>query len=170
MPIDQTSIAQHLDLSTRQTREVLQRLNLDAKTHTLDQIRTAYIRDLREKAAGRTGSKRDAIDDGRLREVLAKAVMLELEFAQKSGQLVPVEAQEQYLARLATECRTTFTGAIERLAAAIESQHGIALDADLIHETTTAALRAIADYHHKLAADDGEAGDQMGATERNQHD
>ncbi|SDR38632.1 hypothetical protein SAMN04490186_5887 [Pseudomonas grimontii] len=51
----QLEIAEHLDMSERAARDVLKRLNLDWQAVSLADIRTAYIRDLREKAAGRGG-------------------------------------------------------------------------------------------------------------------
>lgn len=44
-------VAQHLDLSTRQIRE-LQSAGVFSKGATLDEARLAYIRRLREQAAG----------------------------------------------------------------------------------------------------------------------
>jgi hypothetical protein len=48
-------VAQHLDLSTRQIRE-LQSTGVPSKGATLDEARLAYIRQLREQAARRAAT------------------------------------------------------------------------------------------------------------------
>jgi phage terminase Nu1 subunit (DNA packaging protein) len=49
----QQEIAAHLDMSDRNLRDVLERLDLDHKEAPLSKIRVGYIRQLREQAAGR---------------------------------------------------------------------------------------------------------------------
>lgn len=53
--LTQEAIAKHLDLSDRSVREFLTVANMDHKVSTLAEIRIAYIRRLREMAAGRAG-------------------------------------------------------------------------------------------------------------------
>lgn len=48
----QREVADHLDMSERNARDVLKALDLDWQTASLDEIRTAYIRDLRGKPLG----------------------------------------------------------------------------------------------------------------------
>lgn len=52
----QQEIAAHLDMSERNLRDVLQAVGLDHKQVPLSTIRIAYIRKLREEAAGRGGN------------------------------------------------------------------------------------------------------------------
>jgi phage terminase Nu1 subunit (DNA packaging protein) len=53
--LTQVEIAAHLDISDRRLRELLVELHLDHKRNSLSEIRVAYIRRLREEAAGRQG-------------------------------------------------------------------------------------------------------------------
>ena len=52
----QSEIAEHLDMSDRNLRDVLKMLDLDHKQASLSTIRVGYIRRLREQAAGRAGA------------------------------------------------------------------------------------------------------------------
>ena len=49
----QLEIAAHLDLSDRSVREFMSKTGMDNRTCTIDEFRVAYIRNLREQAAGR---------------------------------------------------------------------------------------------------------------------
>jgi RecB family endonuclease NucS len=53
--VDQAFVARHLDMSERNLRDVLRGLGIDWPVDSIDSVRVAYIRDLREKAAGRGG-------------------------------------------------------------------------------------------------------------------
>lgn len=78
----QIEIAQHLDLSTRQIRE-LQSAGVFSKSATLDEARLAYIRRLREQAAGRAAT--NGLD---LASERARLARLEAELAAKRGDMV----------------------------------------------------------------------------------
>lgn len=53
--LNQQQVAEYLDMSDRNVRELLNKLNMHNRTHNIDAIRIAYIRHLREQAAGRSG-------------------------------------------------------------------------------------------------------------------
>lgn len=69
----QAEIADHLDMSDRNLRDVLQELNLDHKQVSLSVLRVAYIRRLREQAAGRMGNEAGGLDLVQERAALARA-------------------------------------------------------------------------------------------------
>lgn len=83
----QTEIAQHLDLSTRQIRE-LQAAGVFPKGTTLDEARYAYIRRLREQAAGRSATNGLDLASERARLAKAQADKLEIELTAKRGDLI----------------------------------------------------------------------------------
>ena len=87
--LTQEQVAQHLDMSVRNCREVLKTLGIDWADSTLDEIRTAYIRDLREKAAGRGGSQVEQLNSARIEESTVKAANGRLAYHEKLGTLVP---------------------------------------------------------------------------------
>lgn len=87
----QSEIAAHLDLSDRSIRELQTKLNLSSN-YTLDEIRIAYIRNLREQAAGRASA------DGELDLVQERAglareqrISMELKNAITRKEYAPVE-------------------------------------------------------------------------------
>lgn len=83
----QIEIAQHLDLSTRQIRE-LQSAGVFTKGATLDEARLAYIRRLREQAAGRAATNGLDLISERARLAKMQADKLEIELAAKRGDLI----------------------------------------------------------------------------------
>ena len=68
----QSEIAEHLDMSDRNLRDLLQMLDLDHKQASLSAIRVGYIRRLREQAAGRVGSEDGGLDLVQERAALAR--------------------------------------------------------------------------------------------------
>ena len=68
----QAEIAEHLDMSDRNLRDVLQALDLDHKQVSLSALRIAYIRRLRDQAAGRLGEGAGGLDLVQERAALAR--------------------------------------------------------------------------------------------------
>ena len=142
----QVEIASHLDMSERNARDVLTALQIDWRESTITKIRIAYIRDLREKAAGRGGEDQEILTRARFRDANASAQLKELQFHKEVGDLVPVSEIEPMLESWAVTARSETTHAVEKIIAAIQSQHGIEVEQDLIDEQLGAAFTAIADY------------------------
>jgi phage terminase Nu1 subunit (DNA packaging protein) len=96
----QTEIAEHLDTSDRTVRELQDKLGINCKTNTVDEIRIAYIRHLREQAAGRatTGD----LDLATERAALAREqrIRIEMQNAVTRREFGPVEAIEFSLTEL----------------------------------------------------------------------
>jgi phage terminase Nu1 subunit (DNA packaging protein) len=68
----QQEIAEHLDMSDRNLRDLLQSVGLDHKQAAMSEIRVAYIRRLREQAAGRMGGEMGGLDLVQERAALAR--------------------------------------------------------------------------------------------------
>lgn len=68
----QMEIAEHLDMSDRNLRDLLQSLNMDHKQVSLSALRVAYIRRLRDQAAGRLGAETGGLDLVQERAALAR--------------------------------------------------------------------------------------------------
>jgi phage terminase Nu1 subunit (DNA packaging protein) len=95
-------IASHLDLSVRAVMDLLRRGVLpraERQQLSLEACRVSYIRHLREKAAGRGGTtlveERAALD-------ATKREMLELQIAEKRGDLVDADEYDRALVELST--------------------------------------------------------------------
>ncbi|WP_288129982.1 terminase small subunit [Accumulibacter sp.] len=99
MPLTQTEIGEHLAMSQAAAGDMLRRLGIDWNESTLDDIRVAYIRHLREIAAGRAGS--GDLDLASERAMLARSQRerIDLANAVTRRELAPVILIEQVLAR-----------------------------------------------------------------------
>lgn len=99
----QTDIAAHIDLSERALREFLDDAGIDHKLASLSEIRVAYIRRLREQAAGRAAV--GDLDLAGERAALAKAQRerIEMQNAVTRGELAPVVLIEEVLTKAASK-------------------------------------------------------------------
>lgn len=147
----QAELAKHLDMSERNLRDVLRALGLDHREATREAIRIAYIRDLRDKAAGRGGNEQASLAKSRIREAEANAQLKELQFHKEVGSLVPVADIEQLLDAWATAGRSELQNAMEKFATSMMSQHKILISQDQIDDAASPACRVIADYPHNFA-------------------
>ncbi len=146
----QVEIAQHLDLSERRVRDVLRELGIDHRGTDLVSIRVAYIRDLRNKAAGRGGGDQGELTRARIRESTANAVSKELANTKEAKKLVDVSEIEPALRNWAAQGGNAVMAAGERIIEAIESRHAIELDDDDVNSHLRTALRDIAGYPRQL--------------------
>ncbi len=103
MSLTQQKIADHLDLSQQAASQLLADLGIDWKTSTLNEIRVAYIRRLREQAAGRATV--GDLDLAGERAALAKAQRerIEMQNAVTRGELAPVVLIEEVLTKAASK-------------------------------------------------------------------
>jgi phage terminase Nu1 subunit (DNA packaging protein) len=90
----QNEIALHLDLSARSVRD-LQAAGLFRLGASLDEARTAYIRKLREEAAGRSTSNGLNLANERALLARAQTEKTELEIAVKKEELISLAEAER---------------------------------------------------------------------------
>ncbi len=95
----QAEIAAHLDMSERNLRDLLEQLGITHTKSTLAEIRIAYVRRLREQAAGRLGSE-GGLDLVQERAALAREQRLSIEIknALLRGEYAPVALLGEVLA------------------------------------------------------------------------
>lgn len=93
-------VAKHLDLGVSSVSHWFAKQGLDWRSMTIDQVRVAYIRSLREQAAGRSNVDGD-LDLVTERAALAKAQRerVELQNAVTRQELAPVSTVEEVLAK-----------------------------------------------------------------------
>jgi phage terminase Nu1 subunit (DNA packaging protein) len=101
--LSQQGIAKHLDLSQQAVSQLMSEMGIDWKTSTLNEIRVAYIRRLREQAAGRAAV--GDLDLAGERAALAKAQRerIEMQNAVTRGELAPVVLIEEVLTKAASK-------------------------------------------------------------------
>lgn len=95
----QTELAAHLDLSERSVRELLGELGVDHRQSTLAEIRVAYIRKLREIAAGRAAEGGLDLAAERARLAREHADKVAMQNAVTRSELAPKRLLSDVLAR-----------------------------------------------------------------------
>lgn len=163
--VTQVEIGQHLDMSERAVRDMLNQLEIDHRQASLDDIRVAYIRDMRAKAAGRGGDEQASLTAARTRQATADAQQKELQYYRELQHLVPVEELEPIIANWAATARSEVTFAVEKIVASIESQHGIEVDKQSIDDSLQPALRTIGSYPAGHGPDAEQGGGGVGAAD-----
>lgn len=165
----QREVAEHLDMSERNARDVLKTLGIDWTKSNLDAIRIAYIRDMREKAAGRGSSELMAKTMAQTREATASAQIKELQYLREVAAVVLVEELEPKLAAWAVLARSETLNALDKLIATIHGKYGITIEQAIIDELFGPAFNAIADYPQQLGSDVVTGGEQLAATATGAH-
>jgi len=158
------SIATHLDMTERNLRDVLKKINLNHRKTSVTEIRVGYIRHLRNQAAGRGGDHQKEAALAKIRESSATAQLKELDFYEKIKLLVPVEEIEPILDNWAVLARSEIKNAVDKIIANLESKHGIEIEQGLIDESLGSAFTAIGSYPRNISQDDVESGEEVGAT------
>ncbi len=159
--LTQATIAEHLDLSVRRVRMMLQDLDIDHQQSTLAEIRVRYIQDLREKAAGRGGN---AYMAAKQREAELKGDKLEIEKFERLKLLVPIAELEPILESWAVTSRSEIQNTVEKLIASIQSEHNLDIDKQLIDDALQTAFNALRDYPHRHVGDAYSSGREICST------
>lgn len=146
----QKEIAQHLDMSERNCRDVLKSLDIDWTESSLDQVRTAYIRDLREKAAGRGGSQVELLNAARIEESTVKSANGRLTYHEKLGTLVPTADAAFVLNEWASFANREYQGGFEKLAQELEATLKVSIDRSMVARVAGITVSRIGGYADKL--------------------
>jgi terminase small subunit / prophage DNA-packing protein len=155
----QAEIAEHLDISERSVRELLDEQELDHKQCSLSEIRVAYIRHLREVAAGRGGE--DGITLVKERALLAREMRIAkaMQNAERRGALAPVGVLEQVLASTGAKIGkilATIKGEIRRRFPQLTSSDLAAVDAIVAKAMAQAAGLSLSALQAEEEAERGE--------------
>lgn len=146
----QKEIAQHLDMSERNCRDVLKALDIDWTDCSLDEIRTAYIRDLREKAAGRGGSQVELLNAARIEESTVKSANGRLAYHEKLGTLVPTADATFALTDWASFANREYQGGFEKLIQELENVMKVSIDRTLVARIAGTTISRVGGYADKL--------------------
>lgn len=145
MPTQQ-QIADHLDLNQSEVSRHLEKLGIDWKTATMDEIRVAYLRHLRGVAAGHRSH--DGVDLTHER-VLTERVDRELKMltvAEKKGTLINVAQLEPELSQMVGAFRSELLSRDDKLKSELDALYGIEIDLSILNAHTFAALAQLARY------------------------
>lgn len=164
MALTQQDIADHLDLAQQNVSELMKKLDIDWKAATLDEVRVAYIRQLRAQAAGhRTEDGMDLVRE----RVMTERVDRELKqftLAEKKALLVNVEQLEPELMQMVGAFRTELMARDDKLKADLDVLHDIDVDIQVLNAYTVEALRHLARYDPGSSRPGEQAGRLDGAT------
>lgn len=141
----QQVIAEHLDLDQSTVSRIVGELGLDWATVSLDVVRVAYIRRLREQAAGRVETGPLAHERRRL--TAAKAARAEFELRELAGELVKRSDVERETFAVQRTLRDRVMGIPDRIAPIVAAE----ADAGRCHELLAAEVRlALTDVIERL--------------------
>ncbi len=145
--MNQVDIAEHLDISERQLRDVLSRLQLDHKVNSLEEIRLAYIRDLREKAAGRSPTtQRQKLDEAKTREAIASAQMKELDIFREHKLVLDRTQVRDAMDQWTIIAKSEYENSVDKIIALIEDQYEVSIDRESINGIVESTCRVIGDF------------------------
>lgn len=145
MPTQQ-EIAAHLDMNQSEVSRHMAKLDLDWKAASLDEIRVAYIQQLRAQASGhRSQDGLDLVKERVLTERVDRELKL-LEMAEKKGMLINVAQLEPELVAMVMAFRVELLSRDDKLAAELSALYGVTVDTALLNEHTYAALSQLARY------------------------
>ncbi|MCO8588906.1 MarR family transcriptional regulator [Burkholderia multivorans] len=145
MPTQQ-QIAEHLDLDQSAVSRFVDRARLDYKTASMDEIRVAYIRHLREVAAGRASETGiDLVAERAMTERVDREIKL-LTLAEKKGQLVNAAQLEQAYGLMVGAFQTELLSLADKLVQELHALYGVHVDVEWLNEHIYGCLEQLSEY------------------------
>jgi hypothetical protein len=124
-------------------------LGVDHRKNTIDEIRLAYIEDLREKAAGRNDAD---LGEARRQDTLASAHLKLIDIYEKHGQVIWAPQLIPLLDGLMEAVQSNIMTAATKIISGLESKHDIKIDDELILSSLRSALRNVESGGKELVA------------------
>lgn len=129
---------------------MLKGLGIDWTTADLDEIRIAYIRDLREKAAGRGSTQAELLAAARTEESTVKAANGRLAFHEKLRTLIPAADAANAINDWAAFANREYLSGVQKLVDEIESRAKVSIDRSMVTQIVGATVSRIGGYAEKL--------------------
>jgi hypothetical protein len=146
MALTQTEIAAHLDLDQSAVSRFFKQADFDWRTATLDEVRFAYIRQLRAQASGHVSSTGADLVSERVLTERVEREMKQLVLAEKKAQLINVAQLEPALMQMVGAWKTELLARDDKIKANLDQLYGINLDVQVLNDFTHAAFRHLARY------------------------
>jgi len=160
----QRDIAQHLDLSQPRVHQLMRSLGLeDYADRPLEQIRVAYIRNLRAQAAGHRSADGTDLTYERVLSERQQREINAVKLAQMTGALVPRNEVGPTWDSLVVAARTELLSLKDRVVAEIRTAHGIDIDPELVDCHVRRALERLARDEDDAAHDAPASDETVGA-------
>ncbi|WP_257827329.1 MarR family transcriptional regulator [Burkholderia glumae] len=145
MPTQQ-QIADHLDLDQSAVSRFVDKVRLDYRAVSIDEIRIAYIRHLREVAAGRSSETGiDLVAERAMTERVDREIKL-LTLAEKKGQLVNATQLEQAYGLMVGAFQTELLSLSDKLVQELHTLYGVEVDVEWLNEHIYGCLEQLSEY------------------------
>ncbi|WP_246637251.1 MarR family transcriptional regulator [Burkholderia catarinensis] len=145
MPTQQ-QIADHLDLDQSAVSRFVDKVRLDYRAVSIDEIRIAYIRHLREVAAGRSSETGiDLVAERAMTERVDREIKL-LTLAEKKGQLVNAAQLEQAYGLMVGAFQTELLSLSDKLVLELHTLYGVEVDVEWLNEHIYGCLEQLSEY------------------------
>ncbi len=157
--MNQQDIADHLDLSQGAVSQWMDRLGIDYRNASIDEIRVAYIRELREQAAGRLAAGDLDLAEERAKLARAQREKIEMQNAVTRRELAPAALIEEVLAKAGSRVAgilDTIPGMLKRRCAALTSADIDMVAVEIARARNIAAAVSLADLRDEAPAEDDE--------------
>jgi len=144
----QQEVAEHLDMTRQSASDMLQKLGISLRSTSLTEIRVAYIRRLREQAAGRFSDGPLDLMNERARLAKEQADRLELQNALTRKEVAPVALIEQVLAKAGTRVAgilDAIPGMIKRRSPSLSSSDLDCVSSEIVKARNMAAAISLRD-------------------------
>ena len=142
----QVQIAEHLDLAQKQVSEMVAKLGIDYRNASMDEVRIAYIRQLRAAASGHRSSNGDDLVAERVQTERVSRELMLLQLAEKRGRLVDVEQLAQAYSQMVGAFKTELLARDDKLKTELDALYGVNVDGELLNAHTRAALEQLSRY------------------------
>lgn len=152
----QRTIADHLDLSQQAVSQIMEEMEINWKSATLKQVRVAYIRRLREQAAGRAAAGDLDLAGERARLAKEQADRVAMQNAVTRGELAPVVLLEQVLAATAGKVAGIFDaipGMVRRRVPRLTREELDLIAAEIAKARNAVAAMSLEDLQREESAD-----------------
>ena len=154
--LSQQEIGDHLDMSQQAVSQLMGDLNIDWREADLSQIRVAYIRRLRERAAGRAAT--GDLDLATERALLAREQKdkIAMQNAVTRGELAPVALIEEVLTKAASKVAgalDAIPGMVRRRVPALTADAIDLIAGEIAKARNTVAVMSLADLDDPIDTD-----------------
>lgn len=167
--LTQAQIASHLDLSQPAVAELMLKLGINWKKSTLDEIRIAYIRNIRAIAAGHKSNEGLDLTHERVLTERIDRELKQLTLKEKLGQLINVSQLEPELMNMVGAFRAELLSRDDKLKDDLDAMYGIDVDLSMLNEHTFAALDQLARYDSSRNGADPALGSTVAAPGKADH-
>ncbi len=153
MSLTQLEIARHLDMSERNARDVLRGLGIDHRQSSLDEIRIAYIRDMREKAAGRGGSDQASLTRRKAEEAEVNTALKRVQLHEAIGSVVQAQDAAEAITDWSSFANREYLAGITKLVSEIQIAYKIEIDGKKVEDIAGPTIARIKSHAEKLGRD-----------------